>query len=96
MSLTCETFDGPQAIRSIQRKARKVHSCCECGKDITIGEKYVYTSGIWDGTPHSFHACEKCEDLRESMTELGFCITYERLLSEHAEYVDEQREWVKG
>ena len=89
MSLSCEWEYGPVVMRTIYRKARKQHMCCECGKQILVGETYEYISGVWDGGPDSFHTCEKCADLRDSMAELGFCPTFGELLSEHAEYVAE-------
>lgn len=93
MSLSCEYEGGQYCMRTVWRKARKQHRCCECRKIIAIGEEYEYISGVWDGTPDSFHTCEKCADLRDSMTELGFCFIFGRLLEDHAEYV---REYVRN
>lgn len=89
MSLSCTWDSGPVAIRTIYRKARKQHACCECTKQISVGERYEYISGVWDGRPNSFHTCEKCADLRDSMEEVGFCPTFGELLADHAEYVSE-------
>ncbi len=53
----------PQAFSSVTRKARKTHKCCECGRTINAGEKYQYSSGIWDGEPDSFKQCLNCNEI---------------------------------
>ena len=55
--------DYPDAINSVKRKARKSHDCCECGSSISVNEEYQYTSGIWNGQPHSFKQCVACYEL---------------------------------
>ena len=54
----------PSAFTEKERKARKPHKCCECGHEITVGEKYQYVSGIWDGEPDSYKTCLSCVTLR--------------------------------
>ena len=89
MSLSCEWDYAPAVSRTLYRKARQQHICCECRKKIAAGETYEYISGIWDGQAEDFKTCEKCADLRDSMVELGFCPCFGNLLSDHAEYVEE-------
>lgn len=55
--------DMPEAFNSVTRKARKNHKCCECGCTIESGEKYQYSSGIWDGKPDSFKQCLNCNEI---------------------------------
>lgn len=52
--------DIPQCHTQKYRIARKEHKCCECQKLIVVGEKYSYSSGVWDGDPQSFKQCENC------------------------------------
>lgn len=52
--------DMPQAFRQIERKARKEHKCCECRQVIAPGDKYVYSSGIWDGEASDYKQCLIC------------------------------------
>jgi hypothetical protein len=52
--------DSPEAFQSYMRKARKIHGCCECGVAIKPGDKYQYSSGIWDGEPSSYKQCMSC------------------------------------
>lgn len=55
--------DMPEAFNSVTRKARKNHKCCECGCTIETGEKYKYSSGIWNGEPDSFKQCLNCNEI---------------------------------
>lgn len=52
--------DAPSVFRQITRVARKQHSCCECRRPIQAGDKYTYSSGIWDGEPNDFKQCINC------------------------------------
>ncbi len=55
--------DRPGCFNSITRTARKDHKCCECWRTIKAGEKYQYSSGVWDGEPDSFKQCLNCHDI---------------------------------
>lgn len=57
--MTCECVT-PSACTETIRRARKPHECDECCLLIHVGERYVYTSGIWDGEPSSFHRHVEC------------------------------------
>ena len=52
--------DAPQAYKEVTRTARKEHRCEECGSTIVPGERYMYTSGVWDGSPGSHKTCSDC------------------------------------
>jgi len=60
--MSCEMWECG-TIR--QRKARKHHTCCECGGTIQKGEKYIFASGVWDGEGMSFRTCVDCDELRK-------------------------------
>ena len=62
--------EAPQAFSETIRKARKSHKCCECFRQINIGEKYQYVSGIWDGDPDSFKTCLSCYEIRNDFISL--------------------------
>lgn len=55
----------PEAFNQLIRKARKEHECCECCLPINSGDKYEYSSGIWDGRPDSFKTCLSCVEIRK-------------------------------
>lgn len=57
--------DPPSVISIVSRKARKPHSCCECGRTIHAGENYEHVWGIWESKPDTFNTCHLCTDLRE-------------------------------
>lgn len=42
------------------RKARKAHKCCACGEKIRAGDRYWYTSGVFDGTGFDYKHCVRC------------------------------------
>lgn len=56
--------EQPSCYREKVRKARKRHVCGDCRGEIKLGERYLYMSGIWDGTPENFNRCMDCEHLR--------------------------------
>lgn len=67
----------PDAFWQRLRKARKEHVCCECRREIVIGETYVCVSGIWDGYPETHKICQPCEALRQSEQTINHvCICY--------------------
>ena len=43
-------------------KARKEHKCCQCQKDIKVGENALCEKGFIDGQPHSAYTCIECCD----------------------------------
>lgn len=48
-------------------KARKVHTCCECGKEIEPGQEYEHVRGRWDGPDfETFKTCSVCLEIRDA------------------------------
>lgn len=58
----------PEVCNSVERKARRLHTCCECKLAIDKGTRYIDTRGIWDGTPQTYKTCKNCEKLRKEFT----------------------------
>lgn len=54
------SFDGPDACSESWRRARKPHKCCACDEAIGAGQRYHFTSGIWDGRASSYKHCARC------------------------------------
>ena len=46
------------------RKARRPHSCADCGKAIAIGELYIHATQKWEGEVMSHSSCIRCDSLR--------------------------------
>jgi hypothetical protein len=63
----------PEVFTLTKRKAKKRHRCCECRGWIEIGEKYEYTSGIWDGEPSDYKTCLGCAELRDELSKISQC-----------------------
>jgi hypothetical protein len=64
-------MSAPSAFRSVVRKARKLHTCCECHEAINIGDHYQYSSGVWDGGPDSYKQCLGCGEIFEAVIRDG-------------------------
>lgn len=71
----------PSAFKSIERKAAKPHKCCECGSAIQKGDRYQYSSGVWNGEPDSYKQCLNCHEIliaaatygrKEDLEPIGF------------------------
>lgn len=48
------------------RKARKTHRCCECHKEIQIGERYEHARGKFDGDMWASDTCLICVEIAEA------------------------------
>lgn len=46
-------------------RARKDHTCCECGKVIKKDSEYEYYHAIWEGKWDTFRTCLRCGKIRE-------------------------------
>jgi hypothetical protein len=57
-------MESPGCQSTSIRKARKAHRCCECHEPILPGQRYEYTSGVWDGAPDAFKTCLACVAIR--------------------------------
>ena len=97
MDCSCVYVDidnGPEAFRSINRKACKEHKCCECGRVILKGETYRYESGIWEGEASSYKTCKDCLSIRNAFFCNGY--NYGFMLEDLREYLDEVEGAVKS
>ena len=56
----------PECFSAKDRKARKEHTCCECGETIPKDALYRYESGIWEGEPQDYKTCLDCISVRDT------------------------------
>lgn len=91
MSCYCDDLDRPEFSKVTHPKARKPCRCCDCGREIAIGETYEHVTGRWDNYFAIFRSCESCEDLRESLISMGYCVAYGEARAIHADYLCETR-----
>jgi hypothetical protein len=49
------------------RKARKEHTCCECGETIDKGSTYEYVTMLYDGSWDTFKTCMPCFNLGDDI-----------------------------
>ena len=66
-------MDGeyPTVYSEATRKARKEHTCYECGSSIYIGVEHMVAEGLWDGKWKRFRWCLKCEELRQKILSIS-------------------------
>lgn len=57
-------YDLPSFHRAKLQIARKEHACCECRRTISLGEKYEYVTGLWEGRFDVFKTCADCLSIR--------------------------------
>lgn len=65
-------YDGPEFVSVADRKARKVHTCGECGEPIPRGQRYEVATGKWDGDFSTHKTCTVCRAIREDFMSCGF------------------------
>lgn len=60
----CRIDDGDPVTtltRAVKRKARKAHKCDECRRIIAPGERYEYTTFMWEGDFTEHKICDRCQ-----------------------------------
>ena len=71
------------------RKAAKEYCCSECGIKIQKGDQYERISMLQEGQWFDYKTCEKCADLRESLSDVD-CPYYEGLSECYTEHLREE------
>ena len=66
-----EVDEGADIEHSVVRQARKEYRCCECRSPIVRGQKYEYTSHLYDGTWSTYRTCLPCVGIRERYCPYG-------------------------
>ncbi len=59
--------EPPSFFKEELRRARKVHICIECQREIQPGEKYEYAVGVWEGQFDQIKTCSDCLSIRKVM-----------------------------
>jgi hypothetical protein len=84
MDCSCDYEDQPDFYKKVWRTANKQHFCCECGYKIQHKESYEYVTSGYDGSVSNYKTCERCADLRDS---LSSCYVHEGLFEAYSSYV---------
>jgi len=98
MSYCVCDYERPSVISERTRRARKPHKCIECGREISPGETYEYTWGIWEGDADQFKTCSRCLAVKQYvMAHVPcFCWTYGNLLDDARSCIGEYAGSVPG
>jgi len=93
MTYDCScSYDMPDVYWSKIRRARKTHSCYECGNAILPGDQYEYAFGVYNGDPpYTPHTCEPCIDIRTWVKNSVpcFCWAHGNMIEDAKEAVNE-------
>jgi hypothetical protein len=68
MQCVCEIeMEGESLENCLEkiRKARKKHTCCECGGSIKLGDKYEDVKGFYLHRLATYKTCVLCKEIRE-------------------------------
>lgn len=72
-SCTCSMdYEGPSVFSAKVVKARKTHTCGECGETIQPGECYEVYSGCWEGEWNTHKTCSSCKAIRDDLCSCGY------------------------
>lgn len=63
-------LEMPEFCESFIHKARKVHKCDECRREIKPKEHYKKIIGKWNGDFQVWKQCEGCQDLIQTIEEI--------------------------
>ena len=68
----CIGYDGdgeyPEFSEIRTPKAKRVHKCTECDRDILPGERYQYYIGKFDGDFCTEKTCSQCAEIRAAFS----------------------------
>jgi hypothetical protein len=82
-------YDAPKVYRATIRRARKEHTCEECGRKINPKEKYEHVFGVWEYVGN-FKTCDRCTTLRQWVKNNIPCFCWA-----HGNMIDDAEEAVK-
>lgn len=86
----CVDIDDPfEVFHDATRRARKPHHCCECGRDIGIGDQYWWSTGLFDGHWSTYHQCLHCVAAAEWLLQVCRGYLFEGILEDLEEHISE-------
>lgn len=69
--------------------ARKEHKCDECHRVIAIGEKYLYSFGVYDHQGYNYHICAHCTIAAKWLTDNCGGFLHEGVLEDIEQHIEE-------
>jgi len=81
-------YDMPSMHIEAWHKARKQHTCCECGQAVIIGQQYQRVALVFEGQFSTYKTCERCADLRDALAAVS-CPSYRGLREEYWNYLEQ-------
>lgn len=75
----CYDYDAPAIYEECERRARKSHWCCECGREIAPTDRYVEFRGLWDGQWSAYRRCRRCHRAAKALYREDCCVAFGKL-----------------
>ena len=88
--------DPPTVSSNKWVRARIPHKCAECGRPISVGERYNYAFMVYEGIAYSFRTCEHCITATGWLKKVCGGWLHEGLAEEIAEHAEEYPECAPG
>lgn len=83
------TDEFVEVIRAEHRKARTIHKCSECRRDIQPGEQYLSEFYTFEGEGRPHKTCLHCEVVREWLLRECGGFVYEAIAEDIREHAEE-------
>jgi hypothetical protein len=87
----CRIDDCERSVAgsSVNHKARKPHTCCECGRTISAGERYVKHSNLFEHHWDTFKTCAHCSVAQQWLAKNCGGYVFEQVAEEIEEHAVE-------
>lgn len=73
----------PVVYNDSKRKAKKLHVCCECDRQINKGDNYFLLQGLWDNQWKNYKQCQSCHEIGKKYQDKTFeCYPLGELIQE--------------
>ena len=87
----CDYGEQPSVYEACMvQRARKAHSCYECGHQISAGEGYERVRALYDGRWDIVRTCSRCLDVRRYVESHAPCFCWQ-----HGSLLDDARDTLR-
>jgi len=66
-------YDQPAFFRASHHTSSARHRCCECGRAINPGERYLKIVGEWEGEFSAYKRCSHCDAVADALKSRAPC-----------------------
>jgi hypothetical protein len=73
MGCACYYDEPAEFYHTSHHTAANRYACCECGRTIAPGERYLKITGKWDGVISAYKRCSHCDAVAEALKSRAPC-----------------------